>query len=70
VRDGVRGFVAVTVIVIFQIFKNVGDIEECVAVETDVDESRLHTGKNASDAAFVNAADEGEFFFALDIDFD
>jgi len=56
-------------IVIFKIFENVANVEESVAIETDVNESGLHAGKDASDFAFVDAADEGEFLFALDVDF-
>jgi hypothetical protein len=63
-------FMAVTMIVVFKIFEDVTDIEEGVSVETDVHESRLHTGKDACDFAFVDASDEGEFLFALDVDFD
>ena len=62
-------FVRVVVIVIFEIFENVADVQESVAIETDVDESRLHSGQDAGDFAFVDAADEGELFFALDINF-
>ncbi len=58
------------VIVVFEIFENVADVQESVAVETDIDERGLHTGKDARDAAFVDATDEREFFFALDINFD
>jgi hypothetical protein len=57
-------------IIVFQIFENVADIQERVAVETDVDESGLHTGKDAGDFSFVDAADQCELFFALDVDFD
>jgi hypothetical protein len=64
------GIMAVAMIVIVQIFKNITDIEKGIAVETDVHESGLHAGKDAGDFAFVDAADEGEFFFALDVDFD
>jgi hypothetical protein len=72
-RDGrvtVPGIVAVTVIIVIQIFENITDIEEGVAVETDIHESGLHTRKDASDFAFIDAADEGELFFALDVNFD
>ena len=41
-----------------------------VAVETDIDEGGLHTGEHAGDAAFVDATDQRELFFALDINFD
>jgi hypothetical protein len=58
------------VIIVFQIFKNITDIEEGIAVEADIYESGLHAGKDASDSAFVDAAYESELFFALDVDFD
>jgi hypothetical protein len=64
-----RLFVAVAVIVIFQIFKNVADIQEGVAVQADIHECRLHAWQNAGNSAFVDATDECEFFFALDVDF-
>ena len=62
--------VAMAVIVVFQIFENITDIEEGVAVEADIHESGLHARKDAGNSAFVDAADEGELFFALDVDFD
>src|ERR1700685_836126 len=58
------------VIVVFEIFENVADVQEGIAVEADIDEGALHTGEDASDAAFVDAADQRELFFALDINFD
>ena len=58
------------VIVIFEVFKHVADVEKGVAIEPDVDESRLHAGKHAGDAAFVDTADERELFFAFDVNFD
>jgi len=60
----------VTVVVAFEIFKNVADVKERVAVEADVHESRLHARQNACDFSFVDAADEGELFFTLDVNFD
>jgi len=62
--------VTMAVIIVFQIFKNITDIEEGIAVEADIHESGLHARKDASDSAFVDATDEGELFFALDVDFD
>src|SRR5258706_5612350 len=67
-RGGVS--VRMTVVVVFQIFENVADVKECVAVEADVDESRLHARKNARYFSFVDASDKRELFFALNIDFD
>jgi hypothetical protein len=61
--------VRMVVIVIFEIFENVADVQEGVAIKADVDESRLHTGKDASDFPFIDAADESELFFALDVNF-
>ena len=66
----VRIAVAMAVIVVLKIFENVADVQEGVAVEADIDEGGLHTGEDAGDAAFVDATDEREFFFALDINFD
>jgi hypothetical protein len=66
----VRLRVAVPVIVVFQVFEYVADVEKSVAIEPDVDESRLHAGKYAGNAAFIDTADERELFFAFDVNFD
>jgi hypothetical protein len=58
------------VIVILEIFENVADVEEGIAIEADIDERGLHAGEDAGNFAFVDAADEGELFFALDVNFD
>jgi hypothetical protein len=72
-RDGrggnVSSIVTMAVIVIFEIFENVADVKEGVAIEADIDESRLHAREDASYFSFVDAADEGELFFALDVNF-
>ena len=65
-----RLLVRMPVVVVLQVFENITHVEEGVAVEANVHESRLHAGKDAGDFSFVDAADEGEFFFALDVDFD
>jgi hypothetical protein len=65
-----RLLVRMPVIVIFKIFENVTDVQESVAVETDVHEGGLHTGEDAGDFSFIDAADEGEFLLALDVNFD
>jgi hypothetical protein len=62
--------VCMPVIVVFEIFKDVANVEESIAIEADIDESGLHSGEDAGDSAFVNAANEGELFFALDVNFD
>jgi hypothetical protein len=58
------------VIVILEVFENVADIKEGIAIKTDIDERGLHAGEDAGDSAFVDAADEGELFFTLDVNFD
>jgi hypothetical protein len=45
------------VIVVFQIFEEVPDVEESVAIEADIHKGRLHAGKHARNATFVDAAD-------------
>src|SRR5580692_582185 len=67
-RRGVS--VGMAVIVVFEILENVADVEERVAVQADVDESRLHARKNARYFSFVDAADKRELFLALNVDFD
>jgi hypothetical protein len=69
-RQPLRLLVRMPMIVIFQVFEDVADVEESVAIEPNVHEGRLHTGKDAGNFAFVDAADEREFFFALDVNFD
>jgi hypothetical protein len=62
--------IVVPVVVTLEIFEYVADVEECVTIEADVHESGLHARQNAGDFSFVDAADEGELFFALDVNFD
>ena len=59
-----------TSIILLEVFEDVADVQESVAVQPDIDESRLHAGEDPSDSAFVDAADKRELFFALDVDFD
>jgi len=65
-----RLLVRMPVIVVLEVFENVADVQESVAVEADVHESGLHSGEDAGDFSFIDAADESEFFFALDVNFD
>src|SRR5271154_3080709 len=60
----------VAVVVVLEIFENVADVEESIAIEAYIHERRLHAGEDAGDFAFIDAADESELFFALDINFD
>ena len=45
---------------------DVRDVEEPVALETDVDEGGLHPGEHLRYAAFVDVADDAALAFALD----
>ena len=49
---------------------DVGDVEERVALETEVNERRLHAREHFRDAAFVDVADHAARLFPLDEDFD
>jgi hypothetical protein len=44
------------VVEFFEIFEEVADVEEGVAIESDFDEGRLHAGQHARDTAFVDAS--------------
>src|SRR5437016_1948875 len=69
-RGGLRLLVRMPRIVVLEVFENIADVEKRVAVETNVLESGLHAGEDAGDFSFVDAADEREFLFPLDVDFD
>ncbi len=47
----------------------IGDVQEGVALQANVDKSRLHAGQHARHAAFVDGPGEGVFIFALEVDF-
>jgi hypothetical protein len=47
---------------------HVGHVEEAVALESEIDERRLHAGKHLGDAALVDVADDAAVVFALDED--
>jgi hypothetical protein len=57
------------VIIILEIFENVADVKEGIAIKADIHERGLHAGEDAGDSAFVDTANEGELFFALDVNF-
>jgi hypothetical protein len=44
-------------VVVLEIFQEVADVQEGVAIKADIDKGRLHAGKHACNATFVNAAD-------------
>ena len=62
--------VAVPVVIVFEILEDVAHVEKRVPVQADVHESGLHARQNARHFSFVDAADERELFFALNVDFD
>jgi hypothetical protein len=62
--------VPLAVIVVFEVFEYVANVQEGVAVQSDVNEGRLHAGQDAGNSAFVDAADQRELFFALDVNLD
>jgi hypothetical protein len=53
-------------LVLLHVLDDVGDVEERVALETDVDERGLHSGQDFRDAALVDVADDGALALALD----
>jgi hypothetical protein len=55
-------------VVLFQLHK-VGNIEEGVAFQANVNKGRLHAGQYAGYAPFVDGPCQGVFIFALEIDF-
>src|SRR4051812_35622399 len=50
-----RNYVSQIVVMLFQ-FHKIGDVEEGVALQPDVDECRLHAGQHAGDAPFANGS--------------
>jgi hypothetical protein len=45
------------VVVLFQIFQEIADVQEGVAIEADVHEGGLHAGEDPGYTPFVEAAD-------------
>jgi hypothetical protein len=60
--------VTMAVFVVLEVFENVADVQESVAIQADVDESRLHAGEYPRHFSFVDASDERELFFTLNVD--
>ena len=52
-------------VVFFVVLKKIGNVEERVALQPDVDKCRLHSGQNARYAALVDTSRQGIFFFAF-----
>jgi len=59
--------VTMAVFVVLEVFENVADVQESVAIQADVDESRLHAGEYPRHFSFVDASDERELFFTLNV---
>jgi hypothetical protein len=57
-------------VVLFVVLEEVGNIQERVPIQSDIDECRLHSGQNTRDPAFVDAAGQRILVFALMVDFD
>jgi hypothetical protein len=57
------------VLIFLDAFHEVGHVQERVALESDLDERRLHARKHACDFTFVNGSREGVFVLAFEIDF-
>jgi hypothetical protein len=57
------------VLVFLNAFHEVGDVQEGVALKSDLNERRLHARKHACDFTFVNGSREGVFVLAFEIDF-
>jgi hypothetical protein len=52
------------------LFKEIRDVEECIAFQAQIDERRLHSWKDTRYPAFVDAACERIFISPLKIDLD
>ena len=52
--------------VLGQLLEDVGDVEEGVALEAEVDEGRLHAGQDPGDPALVDAPRDAAVGLALD----
>src|SRR5579885_705212 len=55
---------------VLMFLKKIGNVEERVALQTQIDEGRLHARKDARYTAFVNAARQRIFIGSLKIDLD
>jgi hypothetical protein len=57
-------------IVFFLVLVEIGNIEEGISVQADIDKRRLHARQNAADSTFINAADEADVGVAFEIHLD
>jgi hypothetical protein len=61
--------IACYLVKVFMFFEEIGHVEKRVALQTQIHECRLHSGENAGDSSFMNAAGERIFVGALEINF-
>src|ERR1700680_483939 len=45
------------VVVVFQVFQEIADVQEGVAIEANIHKGRLHAGEDSCNAAFVQTSD-------------
>ncbi len=64
------GFLEDLVVLFLVLVKEVGNIEEGVALEADVHKRGLHAGEHTADAALVNAADQADVGVPFEINLD
>src|SRR4051794_27228470 len=70
VRVGMRAIdYLLEIFLIFLFFQKVSYVKESVTFESDIDECRLHSGKNSCDASFVDGTRQRVFVLTLKIDF-
>jgi hypothetical protein len=50
-------------------FHEIGDVEEGIALQSNVHEGGLHARQDPGDAAFVDRTGQGVFIFAFQVDF-
>jgi len=58
------------VIVVLEVLEDVTNVQEGVAIQANVHKRGLHAREDAGNFSFIDAANESEFLFALDINFD
>ena len=48
---------------------NIGGVQEGGFIQANIDKGSLHARQNATDAAFIDVADDAALRFAFDMDF-
>jgi len=57
-------------VVFFVVFEEIGDVQEGVAIQADVDKSRLHARQHPRHPALVDASRQGIFVLPLVVNLD